>query len=151
MNSSSITTWDPFRELGQIQNRIANLLTSSETGSRLTPPEADWAPAVDIAEDDHSYTITADLPDVKKEDVSVKVEEGILILSGKRETEIEEEDKEKKYHRVERSYGSYLRRFELPDTVDAEAVAAKFREGVLTISLPKVPAVEPKQVEVTVD
>jgi len=151
MNSSSITTWDPFRELGQIQSRIANLLTGSEVGSPMTPSLADWAPAVDIAEDDQFYTITADLPDVKKEDVSVKVEEGILILSGKRETEREEEDNEKPYHRVERSYGSYLRRFELPDTVNAEAVAAKFREGVLTISLPKVPAVEPKQVEVAVD
>ena len=151
MRKSSLTTWDPFRELGQIQNRLSGLLAARDGESTLGFPDTDWSPAVDIKEDDNVFTITADLPDVKREDVNVVVEDGVLSFSGSRKTEAEEKDKKKKFHRVERSYGSYMRRFQLPEGVDEEAVKASYRDGVLTITLPKVPVEDPRKVSVSVD
>ena len=84
MKKTSITAWDPFREIGQIQNRLAHLLAGSEGESALGHANADWAPAVDIKEDDNAFTVIADLPEVQKEEVSVVVEEGVLSFSGSR-------------------------------------------------------------------
>lgn len=125
-----LTSWDPFKELNRLLEGGSTELAKSQG--------REWAPAVDIVEDDESFTITADFPDVKKEDVKVSVEKGVLTLSGERHLETEEEDKKKKYHRIERKYGSYVRSFALPDNVDGSAVKAEFKEGVLRINLPKV-------------
>lgn len=125
-----LTSWDPFKELNRLLEGGSTELANSQG--------REWAPAVDIVEDDETFTITADFPDVKKEDVKVSVEKGVLTLSGERHLETEEEDKKKKYHRIERKYGSYVRSFALPDNVDGSSVKAEFKEGVLRINLPKV-------------
>jgi HSP20 family protein len=94
-----------------------------------------WAPAVDIEEDEKAITIKADLPDVEKKDIHVKVENGTLTISGERKRE--KEEKKKNYHRIERSYGSYMRSFALPESIDRDKIAAECKNGVLTLTLPK--------------
>lgn len=98
---------------------------------------ADWAPAVDVSEDDKGYHVHADLPKVAKEDVHVTVENGVLTLTGERRFEQTEKDEAKKYHRVERSYGRFQRSFQVPDDVDTAQVSAVFKDGVLEVTLPK--------------
>ena len=98
--------------------------------------EGDWAPRVDISEDDGKIVLRADLPGVNEKDVSVKVEDNVLTLSGERK--FEKETDEENFHRVERTYGSFTRGFSLPETVDTDKIKAKYDKGVLTISIPKV-------------
>ena len=145
----ALTTWDPFREIGEIQSRLGRLMARSPDaeGAMASP---DWSPATDIAEDETAFTITADLPEVKKEDVVVKVQDGLLSFSGVRSRKTEEEDEEKSYHRVERSFGSYQRSFRLPENVDSNSVTATYEDGVLTLTLPKVPVEEPEETTVEV-
>lgn len=109
---------------------------------------AQWAPLVDITEDDREYVIKAELPEVRKEDVKVTVENGMLNLSGERA--FEKEDKGLRYHRVERSYGSFLRSFVLPDDADASKVSAEFKDGVLMVRVEKHEKALPKRVEIKV-
>jgi HSP20 family protein len=125
--------------------------------SRPTPPQtngketmivADWVPSVDVSETDGEYQIKAEIPDVKKEDVRVTLEDGVLTIQGERKQE--KEEKGKKYHRIERSYGSFVRSFTLPDLVDEEKVKAEFKDGVLNLKLPKSEKAKPKAIEVTV-
>jgi HSP20 family protein len=117
-------------------------------GQNETMTMAEWAPLVDITEDDKEYVIKAELPEVKKEDVKVTVENGRLSISGERR--LEKEVKDRKYHRLERSYGSFLRSFTLPETASAEKVLAEFKDGVLRVHLPKEERARPKSVEVKV-
>jgi len=109
---------------------------------------AEWAPLVDISEDDKEYVIKAELPDVKKEDVKITAEGGTLTIAGERKPE--KEEKGKKYHRVERAYGSFLRTFALPEHASPAAVTAEFKDGVLTVHLPKTEKAKPQQIEVKV-
>jgi HSP20 family protein len=109
---------------------------------------ADWVPSVDVTETEGEYQIKAEIPDVKKEDVKVTVEGGVLTLQGERVREKEETGK--KYHRVERSYGSFVRSFTLPELVDEEKVKAEFKDGILNLRLPKSEKAKPKAIEVTV-
>lgn len=108
----------------------------------------DWAPAVDVQETDAEFTLKADLPEVKKEDVKVAMEDGILTVEGERKQE--KEEKGKKFHRIERSYGTFVRRFSLPNEVETGAVRAEFKDGVLTVHLPKAAGAKSKSVEVKV-
>lgn len=110
---------------------------------------AKWTPSVDISEDDNEYLIKVELPEVKKEDVKVTVENGVLTLRGERK--FEKEEKGRKYHRIERSYGSFMRSLSMPDDADAEKVAADYKDGVLQIRLPKSEAKKPRQIEVSVN
>jgi len=109
---------------------------------------AEWAPLVDISEDDKEYVIKAELPEVKREDVKVTAEEGTLTISGERR--FEKEEKGRKYHRVERSYGSFVRNFSLPDDASPAKVTAVFKDGVLTVHLAKTEKAKPQQIEVKV-
>jgi HSP20 family protein len=147
----TLTTWNPFRELDEVQNRLSTLFGAfpvrfPTNGKSLKLP--DWSPLVDIAEDDHEYLFKADLPEMKKDDVKVTVENGILSISGERKAE--KEDKKRKFHRLERYFGSFERTFTVPDDADANKIAAEFRDGVLTVHLPKSPTAKPKVVEVKV-
>jgi HSP20 family protein len=108
----------------------------------------EWAPSVDIIEDDKEWLVKADLPEVKKEDVKVTVENGVLTITGERK--LEKEEKNKKYHRIERSYGNFLRSFTLPDGADSSNVDAEFKDGVLKVRLLKSEKAKPKAVEVKV-
>ncbi len=149
--TDTLTRWNPLRELEHFQHRILSAFnpTAARHGNdqnSLALPE--WMPVVDIAEDDKEYVITAELPDVKKEDVKVTVENGVLTITGERK--FEKEEKNKKWHRVERSYGSFARTFALPDDGDAAKVNAEFKDGMLKVGIAKSEAARPKQIEVKV-
>jgi len=147
--------WNPFKEMDELQKRMFSIMNrdcagqperSGSPDEPITWPE--WAPVVDIVEDDKQYVIKAELPGVTKEDLKVTVEAGILTLHGERK--FESEAKDKRYHRVERSYGSFTRRFNVPDDADPEKVGAEFKDGVLHVSLQKDEKAKPRSVEVKV-
>jgi HSP20 family protein len=134
-----------------MENRLEKFLgkpLAPGNGNRESIAVAEWAPVVDITEDDKEYLVKAELPDIKKEDVKVSVENGDLSISGERK--FEKEEKGKKYHRIERSYGSFMRTFTLPETVKADKLSAEFKDGILTVHLPKDEKAAPKSVEVKV-
>lgn len=110
---------------------------------------AEWTPTVDIVEDDKSYTVKAELPDVKKEDVHVSVENGVLTLTGERK--FEKEEKNRKYHRTERAYGRFARSFSLPTNIDPQKVSASYKNGILDVSVAKSEKAMPRQIEIKVD
>ena len=146
----TLTTWTPFKELDEVENRLGRFFRGFPTrwtgNGEFTLP--DWSPQVDISEDEKEYLVKADLPEMKKEDIKVNFENGLLSISGERKTE--KEEKKKKYHRVERSYGKFERAFTLPEDADAAKLAAEFKDGVLRVHVPKNPAVKPKALEVKV-
>jgi HSP20 family protein len=109
---------------------------------------ADWTPSVDISETEGEYQIKAEIPDVKKDDVKITLEDGVLTIQGQRKQEKGEQST--KYHRIERSYGSFARTFSLPDVIDVEKVKAEFMDGVLHLHLPKSEKAKPKTIEVKV-
>jgi HSP20 family protein len=135
---NKLIAWNPLREMEEAQNRFNRFLGGfpNKIGSGELPSltVADWSPEVDISEDDHGYLLKADLPEMKKEDVKVTVDHGILSVSGERKTE--KEDKKKKFHRIERSYGNFRRSFTLPEDTDSTKVTAEFRDGVLKVHVP---------------
>jgi len=109
---------------------------------------ADWSPEVDISEDDQGYLLKADLPEMKKGDVRVTVEDGILSVSGERKTQ--KEDQKRKFHRIERSFGTFRRSFTLPEDTDSTKITAEFRDGVLKVHLPTTPVARSKATQVKV-
>ena len=139
--------WDPFRELNEFSNRLGSFF--GRTPAARETENYGWAPAVDIIEDDKEFLVKAELPEVKKEDVHVSVENGVLLISGERK--FEKEEKNKRYHRTERSYGSFTRSFSLPDGADASKVRAEFKDGLLRVHMPKSETAKPKQIEVKVE
>lgn len=146
----TLVRWDPFRELEEMSDRLNRVFTRSalRTNGKENLTVADWMPTVDISETEGEYLIKAELPEVKKEDVKVTVEDGVLTLQGERRQE--KEEKGKRFHRVERSYGSFLRSFALPESVDESQVKAEYKDGVLNLHLPKSEKVKPKAIDVKV-
>jgi len=145
----NLVRWDPFRELGTIQARLNRIV--GELPDRTTEQGAlfsDWSPAVDIAETDEEYLVKAELPELKKEDVKVALQDGVLTVEGERKEE--KEEKGKKFHRIERAYGRFVRRFALPTEIDPDKVQAEFKDGVLNVHLPKAASAKPKAIEVKV-
>lgn len=138
--------------MDELQRRVSSifgLVPLRQTDGRdETMTVAEWLPLVDIAEDDKEYLIKAELPEVRKEDVCVTVENGVVTITGERK--FEKEEKDKKYHRVERSYGRFVRSFSVPDDADEAKVAAEFKDGVLKVHLAKSEKAKPKQIEVSV-
>jgi HSP20 family protein len=149
---NTLTRWEPVGEMEDFQNRLATFfgrpLRRGNGHGREEITLADWTPLADITEDEKEYLIKAELPEMKKEDVKVTVENGVLTISGERK--FEKEEKNKKYHRVERGYGTFVRSFTLPDDADAGKVKAEFKNGLLTVHLPKSEQAKPKQIEVNV-
>jgi len=146
---ASITRFEPFRGVFSLQDQINRLFNerfdrSSEEGSLAT-----WAPAVDIHETEHELVVKADLPGVKPEELDVRVENNILTIRGERK--FEKKVNEDNYLRVERSYGSFSRSFSLANTVNTEAIKADYKDGVLTLSIPKREEAKPKQIKVQVE
>jgi len=147
-----VAEWNPFRELDEIHKRLSGFFGGNSLAKRANGQEeitvAEWAPLVDITEDDKEYLIKAELPEVKKNEVKVRVEDGVLYLSGARQ--FEKEEKGKRYHRIERAYGSFTRSFALPDDADPQKVNAEFKDGVLNGRVAKDPNARPKAIEVKV-
>jgi len=149
---NTLTRWDPFKEMDEMQKRLSSIFGLAPLrrgdGEKETMTVTEWSPLVDISEDEKEYLIKAELPEVKKEDVKVTVEKGVLTITGERK--FEKEEKDKRYHRIERSYGSFLRSFTLPDEADESKVNAEFKDGVLLVHLHKNEKVRPKSIEVKV-
>jgi len=149
---NTIVPWNPFREMEDLQTRLMNALNlnaarGNESEGRVA--KVQWAPVVDITEDETGYVINAELPEVRKQDVKVTVENGVLTLTGERV--LEKEEKGRKYHRIELAYGSFARSFTLPEDADTAKVTAVFKDGVLKVQVAKAEAAKPKQIEVTVN
>jgi len=140
-----IIKWAPFAGFDDFEEKLHRLVRTSETEG-LTFGE--WMPAVDIKEAEKEYVVTADLPDVKKEEVKVSFNEGVLTLEGERK--LEKEEKTERFHRIERGYGKFVRRFALPNEVDADHVTAEFKDGLLTVRVPKSANAKPRTIEVKV-
>jgi HSP20 family protein len=150
---NKLITWNPLREMDEAQNRfnpffLAGFPNRMGSGEIHSLTVADWSPEVDISEDDQGYLLKADLPETKKEDVKVTVEDGILSVSGERKSV--KEDQKRKFHRIERSFGTFRRSFTLPEDADSTKVTAEFRDGVLKVHLPTTTKARSKALEVKV-
>ena len=147
----AIVRWEPFRELRAMQDRMNRLfndpffrgvLPYGEEAASLTR----WAPAVDIYETGDNIVVKAELPGVDPKDLDVRIEDNTLFLKGERK--LEKEVKEENYHRIERSYGSFTRSFALPNSVDADKTSAEYKDGVLTLTIPKREEAKPKTIKI---
>ena len=139
---SSALSYDPFQGLRLFEDAVTRLMSEPSTGRP-------WAPAVDILETEDAITLKADVPDVNINDLDIRVENNTLTVKGHRK--FDKNENVKGWHRIERSYGEFVRSFALPNTVDSEKVAADYKNGVLSISLPKKEAAKPRQVKVAVN
>jgi HSP20 family protein len=141
---------DPLREMFDLQRSINQLFDDSVgKSSRDGIALSTWIPAVDVYEDENSFLIKAELPEVNKDDVKVNLHDNTLSISGERR--FENEQKRDGYHRVERSYGEFYRSFTLPPNVNTDAINAQFKDGVLRLTLPKKEEAKPKQISVKVE
>lgn len=145
------TRWDPFKELEDMEKRLSTWLgqpAGRRDGDKESLTVAEWSPLVDITEDEKEYLIKAEIPEMKKDDIKISVQDNVLSISGERK--YEKEEKGKKYHRVERAYGSFVRSFTLPEDADGGKVGAEYKDGVLKVHLPKSEKAKPKAIEVKV-
>ena len=143
----ALVRYQPWGMLNQLHQEIDRLFDThsreEENGSVVT---SDWAPAVDIKETENAFELHADIPGVKPEDIEVQMDNGILTIKGERRSE--EKVESEGYKRVERQWGTFYRRFSLPDTADAEKINAKSENGVLQITIPKLEKVQPRKITV---
>ena len=147
----AITRFDPFRDLAVLQDRMNRLFADSYQGPARDEAllnRGSWTPAVDIYEVDGGLVLKAELPDVNREDIDVNVENNTLTLRGERK--IDQTIKQESFHRIERLYGSFVRQFSLPATVDATKIAAEYKNGVLTVTLPVREEAKPRSVKINV-
>lgn len=144
----SLVKWDPFNELEDMSNRLNRIFQRRPTAAGNAMAMTDWVPTVDVEENEEGYLVKAELPGMKKEDIKVTVDNGMLSFRGERK--FEKEEKGKKYHRVERSYGTFFRSFSLPEGVDEQKLHAEFKDGLLSVFVPKAPNMKPKAVQVPV-
>jgi HSP20 family protein len=133
-------THDPLQGFRLFEDAVTRLM-SEPRGSRP------WSPAVDIVETENELVVKADLPDVKIEDITVHVENQTLTIRGERK--FEKDENARGYHRIERSYGNFVRSFAVPSTVDTENVNADYKNGVLTVTLAKKAAAKPRQIKIS--
>jgi HSP20 family protein len=140
---------DPFKELFELQRNLNSLFEGnlSKAANEETALNT-WTPAVDIYEDNDTFLLKLELPEMNKEDIKVNLNENVLAISGERR--FENEDKRDGYHRVERSYGQFYRSFTLPPNINTEAINAEYKDGVLRLSLPKREEAKPKQISVDI-
>ncbi len=149
----AIIRWvDPFKELSAIHERMNQLFDETflpARASEAAPAAAMWSPAVDIYESGDDIVVKAEVPGIDRDGVAVEVKDGILTLRGERK--FEKEEQEENYHRIERSYGTFVRSFALPSSADPEKVEAALTEGVLEVRIGKKEQAKPRKVKVTVN
>jgi HSP20 family protein len=149
----TLIRWEPLREMDDFFARYSPFFGRLPGGRAATageqPETAVWTPAANISETENEYLIKAELPEVRKEDVKVTVDEGVITISGERRHELEHKDE--KVHRIESFYGSFTRSFRLPEDADVAAIQAESRNGILKIRVPKKPAARARTVEVQVN
>lgn len=144
--AASAILWDPFRNLSGLQEHVNRILESNFRDRTDESALATWAPSVDIYETEHELVLKADLPEVADKDIDVHVENKMLTIRGERKFE---KVKEENYLHVERAHGSFSRSFSLPNTVDTDAIKADYKNGVLSVTMPKRAESKPKQVKIT--
>ena len=142
---TDLMRWDPFRDLASLQADLDRLIAGAPAGPESTLPRR-WSPASDVIETDDAIVVTAEFPGVKDEDVHITVQDGVLRIAGERK--LQEEVKEDRFYRVERSYGSFERAFPLPRGVKEDDITAGIAYGVLKITIPKPAAPEPKRIAI---
>lgn len=144
----SVVRWDPFANMDEMFARMPSLLGRWPRWAGDGEGAAEWAPTVDISETDTEYLLKAQLPAVKKEDVRVTFDDGMLTISGERKQE--KEEKGEKFHRIESLHGTFARSFSLPDAIDPAAIRADSKDGVITVHVPKskIEASKPKEIKV---
>ncbi|MGB5716823.1 MAG: Hsp20/alpha crystallin family protein [Gammaproteobacteria bacterium] len=140
----SLVHYKPVNLFDQFNDEMNRYLSSMR--STAANQEHDWTPAVDIQEEDSHYLLTADIPGVNRNDVEITLEEGVLTVKGERKSD--PDVAEEGYRRRERTYGTFLRQFNLPDTVDTANISAKAEDGVLKIAIPKQEKPEPRRITV---
>jgi len=148
----AIARWDPFRDVATLQDRINRIFNESFGRSRDLDEEVslyDWSPPVDIYETGDGIVLKVELPGVNKEDVSVEVKDNVLNLKGERL--LDPEIKNENYYRKERSFGKFNRSFSLQETIKPDLIKASFKNGVLTVEIPRPEEEKPKQVTVDID
>ena len=148
----AMVRFDPFREMATLQDRVNRIFADAynRRGEDDLNARGSWVPAVDIFETDaHELVLKVELPDVAKEDISLQVENNTLTISGQKK--MEREVKEEQYHRIERAYGAFSRSFTLPPTVDPGHIGAEYKNGVLTVKLPRREEAKPRQIQVQVN
>ena len=152
MRWEPFTRWNPLKELDEMEKRLSTIFGRSPMGSAGEKKEAiavtEWSPLVDITEDDKEYVVKAEIPDMKKEDIKINVHDDVLTVSGERK--YEKEEKGKKFHRVERAYGSFMRSFALPENADGSKINAEYKDGMLKVHLPKSEQAKQKAIEVKI-
>jgi HSP20 family protein len=144
----AVVRWDPFRDLGLLQDRMNRLFDDAGRGWRNDEPAAttSWSPSVDIFETEGEIVVKAELPGMDRKDITLHLEKNVLSIRGERK--FEKETKDENYHRIERSYGNFSRSFSIPATVDEEQIRADYKDGVLKIILPKKEQAKPKQIKI---
>ena len=143
----SLAIWDPFREMEELVDRYNRSARKSLVKhDDKTFEVGDWMPAVDISETEDAFVVKAELPGVDKDDVNVKIENGILTIRGEKKTKAED----KKNHRIECTYGSFVRSFTLPQTTKSDSIEAEYKNGILNLTIPKSEEVKPKEIEVKI-
>jgi len=148
----SIVRWDPFRDVTTLQDRINRIFNESFGRSRDFEDEVslyDWRPAVDIYETDDGIVLKVELPGINKADVSVEVKDNVLTLKGERL--LDPAIKDDQYYRKERSFGKFNRSFSLQEQIKSDLIKASFKDGILTIEVPRPEEEKPKQVTVNID
>jgi HSP20 family protein len=145
---TTLTRWDPFRELATLQDRMNRLFQDSYAGREEELTSSAFAPPVDIYEDEHNLILKLEVPGIEEKDVDIRLENNTLVVRGERK--IEKEEKEENFHRVERRYGSFSRAFTLPNTVDSDSAKANYDKGVLKITFAKKAEAKPKQIKIGV-
>jgi HSP20 family protein len=142
--------FDPFRDLAVLQNRMNRLFNETYDQGREDDlvNRGTWTPAVDILEVDGALVLKAELPDMRREDIEVNVENNTLTIRGERK--LDQEVKQENFHRIERAYGSFVRSFSLPHTVDSAKIAAEYKNGVLTVKLPVREEAKPRTINIEV-
>ena len=144
-----VIKWEPFRDIDDMFDRVfADAMRRWPRGSNEERRVYDWAPAADVSETEKEYLIKAELPEVRKDDLNITVQEGVLTLAGERRQE-QREDNEK-LHRIERFHGTFSRRFTLPDDADEQAISAESKDGVLVIHIPKHKVAQPQTRQIQV-
>src|SRR6201987_1172506 len=144
---TTISRFEPFRT-NSLQEQISRLFNEAFERTSDESSITTWAPVVDIFETEHELVVKADLPDIKPEELDIRVENNILTIRGERK--FEKKVNESNYLRVERAYGSFSRSFSLANTVNSEAIKAEYKNGVLTLTIPKREEAKPKQIKVNV-
>jgi len=147
----AITRWRPFRDLLSIQDEMNRLFDEffGRSPARAEWTDGVWSPSVDVSETKDNVIIKAEMPGIKKDDVKISIQDNVLTMKGEKKQEKEEKDAN--YHRIERSYGSFCRSFTLPTSVKTDKIKATYKDGILTITLPKTEEVKPKEIPISIE